>query len=107
MSNHHDSRSETVAQTKNQLVQSEGSDRVQSGGWFIKEKQGWIKRHGSGQACSFTHPAADLGRIKLLKSFKTDQGQLHRNDLHYFDRRKAGILLQRKSYVFCQGKRTP
>src|SRR5437773_4250172 len=40
-----------------------------------------IERHGTGQPGALLHAAADLGRIVVLETFQSDQGELQRCDL--------------------------
>src|ERR1700688_4769049 len=58
---HHDNRrAESVPEPQNQLVQTHGSNRIEARGWFVKEKDRRIQRHGSCKPCPLAHATADL-----------------------------------------------
>src|SRR5262249_24226458 len=107
MGNNDDRGTEAVPEPQNQVVQSPGSQRIESSGRLVKKQQGRVEGHGSGQAGPLPHAAADLCRIKFFKSFEPDERKLERNNLGNFFSREPAVLLQRQGHIFRKGESAP
>ena len=103
MGYHHHSGLETVAQLENQIVQTPGADRIESGRRLIEKKDVGIQGHGPGHAGPFLHAAADFGRVEFFKAPQAYQGKLERHEFMNLAAVQRRVLLKRQAHVFGQG----
>src|ERR1022692_1621965 len=74
----HHSRAEIVAQLQNQIVEQPRAYRIEARRRLIEKKYLGIQGYRAREARALLHPAADLARIIILESFKSDQRELQR-----------------------------
>jgi len=96
---------ESVAQSKNELIETARRQGIQPCGRFIQKEDAWVQRERTRQRGTLAHPAGELRRHHLLRLLETD----HREHLRHPRRNRFLVehpmLAERKRDVVADGER--
>jgi hypothetical protein len=86
-----------------QLVDHGGHDRVESRGGFVTEQEFRIESEGAGEADTFSHSTAELGRFEIFKTGESNKFELHFNDHFNEGGIDLAMLLEREGNILSDG----